>query len=557
MKKDHSAFQQLFLLLTDFSEPATAIKPGLIEQCSLIKPGSKKLIEQYHNSLLFILSYAENRKIYSAAEAAMNNLIKDLGKKNALQEKLIGSGIAGTSTQGAYSLTLINFLIKKFPGTISIHSFDETGIHPKEILKHVLPDAEFELLSDEKLNTERWLIKASGSKDKTFILTWMIDCFNAMKASDLLKDQLFESLKLYIEIKPVENSFSRSFGKIEISNRYFHNEGLLKKFSEPELINKKLPPEKKLSPEEKAQIIDQSRIALCLLNRETDPVTYCEELNLKYFELERGLSIALFSIDSERRLPIESYIGFMMFKNGYPMSYGGAWLFGTRSLIGINIFEAFRGGESALVFAQLLRCYKMAFGATYFEVEPYQFGKNNPEGIQSGAFWFYYRFGFKPCDKKLYQLALEEHAKIISTKGYRTSADILRQFTGSNLFVHFDNSESVPLDPSVLSKFVSYKIVKEFNGDREKAMRSCLHKLKKEKIITDKEKGIGLNKLVLFIGFCLSLEKISSKEKHPLHQLILAKGISEFKYIHLSHQFSFEKNLSAEFREFDKTQAIN
>jgi len=550
MKPDFSPFNDLQSSLTDFSTEGTIKNLELLKQCSSIKISRGKLIRQYHDNLLFILSYAESEVIYSAAKAEMDRLVKTVKEDFKLQEQLIGSGIAGTVTQGAYSLTLISWLIKKFPGTISAHSFDEDGIHPKEILKHILPEAEFELLSDEKLSRIKWLEKASGTKNKKAILKWLIDCFNAMKASSLLKDQLFESMKLFIEIEPFENSFSRSFGEVKISKRYFHSEGLLKKFSEAELINKKLPPEKKLSPAEKAEIIDQSRVALCLLNRETDPVTYCEELNIKYFELERGLSIALFSIDSERRLPIESYIGFMMFKNGYPMSYGGAWLFGKRSLIGINIFEAFRGGESAIVFAQLLRCYKMAFGATYFEVEPYQFGKNNPEGIQSGAFWFYYRFGFKPCDKKLYERALNEHQKIITTKGYRTSADILRQFTGSNLFVFFDKDNTVPLNPSDLSKFVTFKISKEYKGDRELTLRTCLRELKKEKILTGKEKGVGINKLIFFVALCLDLKKLNSKEKGLLQKLFIAKGSSEFDYINLCRQFSFETNVNDEFKKF-------
>jgi hypothetical protein len=381
-------FEELQVILNDFAPEALIKKQELLKQCSLIRISSKKLFEQYHNNLLFILSYAQNENIYSLAQQEMRRITSEIKKNADLKKKLTGRGIAGTATQGAYSLTLVNWLLKEFPNTVSVHSLDETGVHPKEILKHTLPEAEFELLSDEKLNPIKWLEKASGIKNKSGILQWLIDNINILKADDLIKDRLFESLKLYVEIKPKQDSFSRSFGCLNISKRYFHSEGLMKKFDESELINKKLPPEKKLGEKEKSEIIKSSRTALCLLNRETDPVTYCEGLNVKYFELERGLSIALFSIDGERRLPIESYIGFMMFKNGYPMSYGGAWLFGQRSLIGINIFEAFRGGESAIVFVQLLRCYKMAFGANYFEVEPYQFGKNNPEGIQSGAFWF-------------------------------------------------------------------------------------------------------------------------------------------------------------------------
>lgn len=544
MKKANDLyFRQLQALLTDFSFEATKNKTELLKQCSLIKIMSKKCIEQYHNNLLFILSYAQNAEIYLLAHKEMLRITELIQKNVILKDKLTGSGIAGASIQGAYSLTLINWLLKQFSQAVSIHSFDETGTHPKEILKHTLPEAEFEILSNEKLNALKWLGKASGTNNGNKKLLWLIQQINVLKADDLIKDQLFESLKLYVEIKPEEKYFSRSFGTIKTENKYFHSDGLTKRFNEKELINKKLPQEKRLSSIQKEEIIKASRIALCLLNRETDPISYCEELNIKYFELERGLSVALFSIDKERRLPIESYIGFMMFKNGYPMSYGGAWLFGQRSLIGINIFDAFRGGESAIVFAQLLRCYKMEFGANYFEVEPYQFGKNNPEGIQSGAFWFYYRFGFKPCDKKLAELALSEHQKISAAKGYRTSAETLRQFTKSNVFVDFSNNKTIPLNPANLSKFVTTKINNEFNGNRTKARQWCLQKLKQEKIINKIELNNGLNKLCWFFAMCLDWRKISSKEKAILQQLIHTKDKSEFDYVKLLLRFPFEKLL--------------
>ncbi len=546
---NNDSFDQLQSILTDLSPDGTNKKIQLLKQCSLLKITSAKLIQRYHNSLLFLLSYAESEEVNLSAQQEMNRLTDSIKKSKTLKEKLIGSGIAGTRIQGAYSLTLLNWMLNSFGSQITLHSFDERGVNPREIVKTILPETEFELANDESLKPIKWLEKVCGTKNKHKILIELVGFINQLEASELLKDQLFESLKLFVEIEPKENAFSRSYGKIRTTKHFFHTEGILKKFDEHEVISKKLPPEKKLTKEEKSEIINCSRVALCLLNRETDPITYCEELNIKYFELERGLSIALFSIDAERRLPFESYIGFMMFKNGYPMSYGGAWLFGERSLIGINIFEAFRGGESAIVFAQLLRCYKMAFGATYFEVEPYQFGKNNPEGIQSGAFWFYYRFGFKPCDKMLNELALSEHHKIISTKGYRTSPEILRQFTRSNLFVHFTKSTAVPLSPENISKFITQKIKEQFNGDRLQANKWCLQKLKQEKIISKGANKIGLQKLGTLFALCLDWRLVSEKEKIVLRKLIVTKSESEFEYIYLLSQFNLEKHMVSEFWE--------
>lgn len=541
MSTRDASFHALQKHLTDFSEEGALKKLTALQQCALHTPTNPKTSIQYQNALLFLRSYAENETISLVADKENKRLATIVSANSSLKNRLTGSGIAATSTVGAYSLTLIRFLLKQFPEAVLIHSFEKSAVHPKEVLKFVLPEAEFELLSDEKLKPLNWLKKASGSKNKKDILTWLIRTIDSSKAHILLKDNLFESLKLYIEIKSPDKTFSKSFGNLKVDKPYYHSEGLLKKFDEIELINRKYPHETKLNSVEKADIIQSARIALCLLNRETDPITYCEEQNLKYFELERGLSIALFSMDAERRLPLESYIGFMMFKNGCPMSYGGSWLFGKRALIGINIFEAFRGGESAFVFAQLLRCYRVAFGAAYFEVEPYQFGKNNPEGIQSGAFWFYYRFGFKPCNKKLFELALKEHLQITSSKGYRSPPYVLKQFTGSNMFVNFDSVAIVPPDPSAISKNLTKIINTQFKGNRENALKHSSALLKQADVITGKENKIGLKKLALFFGLSLDLKSLSLKEKQIIQKMISAKAADEFEYIELLNNFPVQK----------------
>ena len=93
-------------------------------------------------------------------------------------------------------------------------------------------------------------------------------------------------------------------------------------------------------------------------------------------------------------------------KHGFPAAYGGSWILGRRANFGMNIFEPYRGGESGMMMCQVLRAYRQAFRADYFEVDAHQFGLDNPDGIASGAFWFYHRHGFRPTDADLAALAL-------------------------------------------------------------------------------------------------------------------------------------------------------
>jgi hypothetical protein len=547
-------FEALAKVITDFSPEGAEKKLILLHTCAKNKISGTKTIAAYHDTLLFLCAYADNTEIFEAAQNEMGRLTNTVANLDGNKlDSLSASGIAYTSIDSVFSLKITTWLLANFPQDISIHSFDEEGVHPKDILKHGMNEMEFEMISDEKLSKPQWLKKASGFKKDKDVLKWLLDKINKFPVKEQLKEQLFESLKLYITITPSDPHFSRSFGSIHVNARYFHGNGILKKFDEPKLINTKLPREKKLNSKEKEDILSASRIALILLNRETDPISYCAPNGIKVFELEHGLTIALFSIDKQWRLPMESYIGFMMFKNGFPMSYGGAWLFGKRSLIGINIFEAFRGGESAFVFAQLLRTYRQAFGAEQFEVEPYQFGKNNPEGLKSGAFWFYHRFGFRPMDEKLFKLAEDEHQKIMSTKGYRSSIDILKQFTKSNLRVNF-GKENPGIPPSQISYFITDVIAKQFKGERKLAEEKARHILKTQlKLSYSKLKGdekAGFDKLSLYVAFCLDLDKVNSKDKVQLIKLIKEKGTNEFEYILSYNRFPFQRYYVSELLNF-------
>lgn len=548
---------ELKKVVNDFSEDSIDLKIRTIENASDLKLNSATQTSTVHDSLLFTSAYPQNERIAILAEQELRSLKRKIEKNKSLCEKLGGSGLAGTSTCGAFSLTLTQWLLTNYPGTVFFHSFGE-GVHPKEILKHGISEMEFEMLSDEDTKAEKWLIKFLGTKQRDRLLMGLVENMNKIPASSLIIEQLYESMQVFVEIKPNSDLFSRTFGKIEQKKCFYHKGPLLKKFNERELIDKKLPLPKKLNHSEKIKILDASKTALVLLNRETDPITYCEpdakgtkhgDEGFLFFELEHGLSIALFSINAERRLPLESYIGFMMFKNGYPTSYGGAWLFEKRALIGINIFEAFRGGESAFIFAQLLRCYRQAFGATYFEVEPYQFGKHNPEGISSGAFWFYHRFGFRPVDQKLNELAEKEHQMILSQKGYRTSVPVLKKFTGSNMFVNFKGQDR-PMNPSNISKFITEKINKEFNGNRDWAMNNSILFLKRNGITRTKKNSAGFNKLSLFVLFCLDHQKLNRSFFLQLKDLFMAKSNSEFEYIRLLHVLKIEQLYTRELREF-------
>jgi hypothetical protein len=104
-----------------------------------------------------------------------------------------------------------------------------------------------------------------------------------------------------------------------------------------------------------------------------------------------------------------------------------------RAEVGFNLYYTFREGESAWLYARLLRLFRQILGVTYFSVDPYQVGLENAEAIDSGAFWFYRKLGFRPLDAAAANLAQREEERMRRTPGYRSSRQTLKKLAHSYL----------------------------------------------------------------------------------------------------------------------------
>ena len=119
-------------------------------------------------------------------------------------------------------------------------------------------------------------------------------------------------------------------------------------------------------------------------------------------------------------------MGFLILSNGVPIGYGGSSMMFRQSNNGINIFDEYRGSEAAWLWVQVMRVFHALSDCTRFVANPYQFGEDNVEALQSGAFWFYYRLGYRPVDKDVLRLAQSEHGKIRQDRRYRTPLSVLK-----------------------------------------------------------------------------------------------------------------------------------
>ena len=138
-------------------------------------------------------------------------------------------------------------------------------------------------------------------------------------------------------------------------------------------------------------------------------------------------------------------MGFLILANGVPIGYGGSSMVFHQANTGINIFDEYRGSEAAWLWVQVMRLFHALSGCSRFIANPYQFGEDNPEALKSGAFWFYYRLGYRPVDPDVRELALAEHRKIRGQTGYRTPLIVLKQLATCDMHLGLPGARKTQL----------------------------------------------------------------------------------------------------------------
>ena len=518
--------------------------------------GTAKEILIYHDTLLSMLAWPENKELGELAKKALNELINSLKKiiplDKVLETNLSLSGISGTEITGRFSYSITRWLVNEFGASIKLHSSEAEPETVKLFFRQMISSVEYEIISSKELTLIQRIRKLKGESPLTGI-KWLINLFETSLLPYPAKEFLFNELKIFVTWKLDQPVLNRSFIRIPVDKIFYHQK-LNKTPDFEKILTSKLPAPKRLTPAEQQHLVHVAKATLVFIHRETDPFTFATPEAMQLFELERGFQVGLYTLKPEQRLSIESYIGYLVFKNGIPVSYGGGWIFGERCQFGINILEPFRGGESAYIFSQLIRLYYQYFGAKRFVVKPYQFGKNNKEALQAGAFWFYYKQGFRPENEHIHKMAAAEWEKKKADKQYRSSVELLKKFTHSNLVLLLSKNPVPHFDASKISLGVTDFINKKFSGNRALAMADAEKKIKKEFPVgklsgwTVPERKI-LQQWCLLIRATLSVHNWSHKEKKQFISLLKSKGDThERNFIRLLQKHRrFWKDLEKQF----------
>ncbi|HEY2817218.1 MAG TPA: hypothetical protein VGK44_08835 [Casimicrobiaceae bacterium] len=531
-----------------------ASKCKLLRHAANLSLTSIDALVPYHDVLLFMLAHPETAAMRKAAASELSRVadaaraVSTAGTARA-RAKMRGSGIAWSSITIAFSHAIARWLVERYPSCVEIDSLSESGSLLVDCLRQALPPLEFDLVESYE-DAPDALIAETARRSKEGRLGWLLKQFERVPCSAALRATLFDLLQVFLSLNPRDEAISRTFARGLPAAIYYHRGPLLRKVDVESLVKKSLPAAQRLSQDERLHLIDVGRAILAMLGRETDPLTHADPRYIRYYTLERGVAIALYSARPGQRNPLDSHIGYVLFKNTVPIAYGGGWPFFGTCKIGINIFAPFRGGESTFVMASILRVYARLFAVDRFVVEPYQFGAGNREGLESGAFWFYYRLGFRPEDMGVRDLASREFEQMQHQPGYRSPLAVLRRFTRSDLELVVVPGAPAACDPADLSRATTAWIGERFHADRGRAEAFALKRVSSaldpgETLRWNGDAQDALRAMAPLLAQIADLRAWPSRDKSRLEALIRAKGGDEYRYFALMAGFVRLRNAFA------------
>ncbi|HEY7112560.1 MAG TPA: hypothetical protein VIA45_06465 [Thermoanaerobaculia bacterium] len=407
------------------------------------------LLLRLHDRLLFLLAYPPSERVRRRAERALAAIPGVVAKLTGRGVDLSPfdepevAGVAGTTIATDFSFDLARWLAARHPGRVAIEwGVPRADERMRATWPSFVPLLEEEALADANVPYDAWLEAAAGRPEPR--AAWLLDRYDRLPFSPPERAERWDALGVSVAWNLASSRASRTFMRRPGPPRFLHREPLLTRrdvslarvFESPRLSIRRL------SRKEGRRVCDMVREATAARYREFYTFTYADPSSVLAARPGRGVEIFLMGVAPERRLPLRSAYGGFVVKNGVPVGYIEGLAFFERLEIGFNLYYAFREGESAWIYAQVMKLHRDALGVTSFSIDPYQLGFENDEAIASGAFWFYRKLGFRPTDPGVARLVAREEERLSADPSYRTPERLLRRLVSHNLLYEVPGTAS-------------------------------------------------------------------------------------------------------------------
>ena len=408
----------------DFGREAASRTEALLEQLADARLRTPADLIRLHETVLFLRAYPQSARVARLTDrvlASFGQRMQGVDPQPFDDPEI--SGIAGTAVSTNYSYEFTSSLLRRHAAAIEIDWEDYA--HPDRLgslLGAMIPMAFEDYAVEPHVDWRAWFEQAGLNPRE------VLEAIGDPRVYDLLEIPLRWNLK--------ECCGSRTLLRLPGSPRFYHTGPFLKRSDvsiEAEFAAAPIPA-KRLDRQHAEAILGIIVDASASRYRELYGFQHPDGRQVRHADLGRGVDLYFFGVPPEHRLPLRAYHSGMFFKNGVPMGYVEGLSIAERMEIGFNLFYTFREGETAWLYARILKLFREQLGVTCFSVDPYQLGHQNEEAITSGAFWFYRKLGFRPASKETARLMALEEAKLAANPAYRTPPAILRKLAVAPVF---------------------------------------------------------------------------------------------------------------------------
>ena len=414
------ALDQLGEMKGRFGPEAAARAVKLLEK--LRRARIKDAIEliRLHETVLYLRAYPQSERVVRLADEILFSFADRLRgvDRDPFEDPEI-SGIAGTGLSTNFSYHVARRLVARHGRKIRIdwenyeHS-DRMG----PVLARLIPLVGDDAAVEPHVDWRAWFERAHGT------LPWLLDHVEPL---------VYDLLEIPLRWELGDSEASRSRTRIPKREMFYHHGPFLRRSEvslEGEFRAPAIPVTKVQRPQ---KILDLILDTSAVRYRELWGFTYPDAAHVYHADFGRGVDFYFFGVAPRWRLPLRDYHGGMFFKNGVPIGYFEGLSFEERMEAGFNLYYTFREGETAWLYARILKIFRERAGATCVSVDPYQLGHENEEAIDSGAFWFYRKLGFRTAARELEPLIEREESRIRTDPAYRTPRATLRKLAGAPL----------------------------------------------------------------------------------------------------------------------------
>ncbi|MBT8078552.1 MAG: hypothetical protein KJO31_08230 [Gammaproteobacteria bacterium] len=423
MSRRHTTHQRIHRLLeirNRYDSESSREKLDLLRLMHDIKARSSLELRLLHTALCFVRAFPDSRAHYREAQSLLDSFATRVCKLPAsAREELWDTGIAGSPLHYRFSYEVALWLSRRAARTVALDWDDmDDSNRLDELLEHMLLPAEQEYFDSGYVRTRDWIEMVSkNAGDSEF--HWLMGQLQRAEFVSIWS-QLYNAADVALAWDLGDSDWSVSKNRLPVRRFVARAGGMRKPPKKPrQEITRPLDDVRLLSRRLGGRLIDTAMASLAVRHRETYHFNFANPAEVWVADVGQGVSVAVLGLKQEYRFPLECTMGYLVLANGVPVGYGGSSLLFRQVNTGLNIFPEYRGSEAAFLWLQVMRVYHHLSGCTRFIANPYQFGGDNTEALKSGAFWFYYRLGYRPVLPKIRKLASREFARMRDNRKYR------------------------------------------------------------------------------------------------------------------------------------------